>query len=105
MAIKPTDYIVWLNRAGYWKEEHVWWAEEKELVYYKPNYWQKFYDHAIRDLKPASLKWQYSKREHKHAIEEGLKPYGVEYKESKNDGPYLRFKSEADYLLFIMKWS
>ena len=100
MAIKPTDIIVYLDEVGYWQEETVWWNDEKkEKVYHRPKYWQNFYLHATKNLKI-----QATVRLHDQAIEQGLKPYKAEYKESKARGPYLKFKTQSAYTFFMLKW-
>lgn len=114
MAIKPTDNIIWLDDVGYYKDEPDWHGHMRP-VYHYPTYWVNFCEAATKHLTlpkptPYQSKSDISRmhaalpKKKTDAIKDRLKQYNAEFKESRN-GPYLKFKEEAQIMLFMIRWS
>jgi hypothetical protein len=92
MSIKPTDYVVNLNRLPSPSPEE-W-----------PVFWAKFQKHIEKDID-----WR-NPRIHFDRVGEAIRAYlkTIDAKmiiSKKNSGIILKFKSEADFLIFKLKWS
>lgn len=104
MAIKPTDIVIYLKDEQYLADAVDWYGQPTKEYRY-PRYWENFEKYIQSQIDDRhKLFWDKYVIMQSKARKAELAKYNIEYKDAK-DGPYLKFKSEADITFFKLKWT
>lgn len=118
MAIKPSDTVIWLDKAGYFDDAPDWNGYWRPLYHY-PKYWTNFIAHAVKDVpgthvvplglsqadrKKAVKEFKERPKRQDQAIKQLLDTYNAEWKICKQ-GEYLKFKDPAQMTLFMLRFN
>lgn len=99
MAIAPDDCIIDLHKVSTWEEQPSW-NGRPETVRKYPEYWSKFLKHAVLQT-PKNSNWE----DYDLTLKAELKKAGIVYKQTKKGGEYIKFRSEKDMLMFMLRWA
>jgi hypothetical protein len=99
MAIAPDDCIIDLRKVSTTKEQ-IGWHGKPETVLEYPDYWTKFLKNAVSKT-PKNGAWE----DYDITLKAELKKAGIVYKQTKKGGEYIKFRSEKDMLMFMLRWS
>lgn len=98
MAIGPDDCVIYLDKVSTWEETIDWDGRKTKQKKY-PDYWQKFLKHAVKST-PNNGNWD----DYDNTFKEEIKKAGIVYKQTKKGGEYLKFRSNSDMLMFMLRW-
>ena len=98
MAIGPDDCIIYLDKVSTWEETRDWDGRKTSKRKYPP-YWDKFLKHTVK-ITPNTGNW----KDYDNTVKEETKKAGIIYKQTKKGGEYLKFRSNSDMLMFMLRW-
>jgi hypothetical protein len=99
MSIKPDDCVIYLDKLSTWEKRPDMFGRMSEQRIYPP-YWQKFLKHVNK-----KVDWSSSFNAQEKTLKEELKKQNATYKQTKNGGEYVKFKSHSALTMFILRWS
>jgi hypothetical protein len=99
MAIGPDDCVIHLNKVRKLVPGRDAFGRPTD-VYQYPVYWDKFQKYAS-----AKTDWSTGWNAEEAVIKAELKKFNAVYKQTKKGGEYLKFRSNSDMLMFMLKWS
>ena len=98
MAIGPDDCVIYLDKVSTWENRlDVFGKLSTQRVY--PPYWDKFIKNAIAKT-PKNGVWE----DYDATLKAELKNAGIVYKQTKKGSEYLKFRSNSDMLMFMLRW-
>jgi hypothetical protein len=113
MAIKKTDYVVTLNKyfteidADNTSGRYIYLKDRDSMVMHVCSYdlfWENFLKHVANKNTEYSPWFYISWYDNSRLLNAELVNWNCRYKKTKLGIEYIAFKSEADYVWFLMKW-
>ena len=98
MALKPDDCVIHLNKVKKLVPGRDAFGRLTD-VYQYPIYWEKF----LKDVS-TKVNWSTGWNAEDTVIKAELKKINAVYKQTKNGGEYLKFRSNSDMLMFMLRW-
>lgn len=96
MAIKPTDFIIYIKDLIVNVEREV----GRDGFTYTTVTYQPFWENFIRGINKNCFMEEYERNLNKE-----LKKFGGSYKRTKSGNSYLKFRSAKHYTLFVLRWT